>query len=332
MTCSVFAQDYHYSQQYAVPMLLNPSMTGYTNCAGRLAAQYRNQWAAVSEAFQTTSIAYEHTLLKNNENSNGFAGVGLALFNDMAGLGNLRQTSATASTAYHFYLGGSNNHFFSVGGQFTVGQQSVNAQFSYDAQFTGTGFSFALPSGEAALDANRIYLDVAAGLSYTLNTDYFSVNMGGAVFHIPEPDVSLNEGVVSQLPRRFAFHTNMEFPLGNQFTSNLSFIGRLVYQRQGNFNLTNLGGFLKINTEAFGNPAVFSSGGENFIYVGAMYRWQDAAVAMAKLQLGKIGVGVSYDFNTSTLMAASRSQGGFEVGLTYDFGDCETGGSGCPTF
>ena len=63
-----------------------------------------------------------------------------------------------------------------------------------------------------------------------------------------------------------------------------------------------------------------------------MYRWQDAAVAMAKLQLGKLGVGVSYDFNTSTLMAASRSQGGFEIGLTYDFGDCETGGEGCPTF
>lgn len=329
---SLFAQDYHYSQQYAVPMLLNPSMTGYTNCTGRFSAQYRNQWAAVSEAFQTTSAAYEHTLLKNNANSSGFAGVGLALFNDMAGLGDLRQTSATVSGAYHKYLGGDNNHFISAGAQFTVGQQAVSGRYSYDAQFTGTGFSFALPSGEAALAANRTYFDVAAGFSYTMNKDYMKVNIGGAFFHIPEPDVSLNEGVASQMPRRAVLHGNLEFPLGNQYTSNTSLIGRFVYQRQGNFNLTNLGAFLKINTEAFGNPSVYSNAAENFIYIGAMYRWQDAAVAMAKLQLGKVGVGLSYDFNTSSLMAASRSQGGFEIALTYDFGECETGGSICPTF
>ncbi|NJN78542.1 MAG: type IX secretion system membrane protein PorP/SprF [Saprospiraceae bacterium] len=102
LTCAVFAQDYHYSQQYATPMLLNPSMTGYSSCNGRISAQYRNQWASVSDAFQTTSAAYEHKTLQENQFINGFAGVGLALFNDQSGSGYLRQTSVTLSAAYHF--------------------------------------------------------------------------------------------------------------------------------------------------------------------------------------------------------------------------------------
>ena len=80
LTCSVFAQDYHYSQQYAIPMMLNPSMTGYSSCDARVSLQYRNQWASVSDAFQTTSAAYEHKTLQDNQFINGFAGVAKQIF------------------------------------------------------------------------------------------------------------------------------------------------------------------------------------------------------------------------------------------------------------
>lgn len=329
LTCAVFAQDYHYSQQYAVPMLLNPSMTGYTSCEGKISAQYRNQWASVSDAFQTTSATYEHKTLDNNPNINGFAGVGMSIFNDRAGSGNLQQTSVALSAAYHFFLN-DDNQFISLGGQFGVGQQSVKGRFTYDNQFDGSTFSYALPSGEVPLAANKVFFDGGFGASYTLNSEAMILNLGGGLLHLNEPDVSLVEGISSLLPSRLVLHGNVEFPLGNRYTSNVSFIGRMVHQRQNNFRLTNVGGFLKLNLSA-GNQFVFRSDNA-FLYGGVMYRWQDAAVAMLKLQVGQLGFGLSYDFTTSEFIAASKAQGGFELAVTYEFGDCAGTGQICPSF
>jgi type IX secretion system PorP/SprF family membrane protein len=324
--CNVAAaQDYHYSQQYAVPMLLNPAMTGYTNCTGRFSAQYRNQWASVSDAFQTTTAAYEHTAFRNNANINGFAGFGLSLLNDQTGGGFLRQTSVSLSTAYHFYLD-NDQHFISVGGQVGAGQQSVQGGFSYDAQFDGRAFNFSLPSGEAPMNANVMVFDVASGIAYSYITPAMSVNLGAALFHLSEPDVSLVEGVSSFLPRRLALHSNLEFAMNE----NISFIGRITHQRQGEFRLTNFGGMVKFNLSA-GNYPVYRSN-DNFIYAGMLYRWDDAVVGIVKLQLGAATVGVSYDFTTSNLVAASKSQGGFELVFSYNIGECENGGGGCPRF
>jgi type IX secretion system PorP/SprF family membrane protein len=325
LTCVVFAQDYHYSQQYAIPMMLNPALTGYTSCDGRVSAQYRNQWASVSDAFQTTSAAYEHKTFQNNQIVNGFAGLGLTLFNDQSGGGYLRQTSASLSAAYHFFLN-DDNQFISIGGQFGVGQQAVSGPFTYDAQFTGQTFSYALPSGEAPLSANKLYFDGGAGISYTLLNSLMTLNLGASMFHLNEPDVSLVEGELSLLPRRVTLHGNIEFPVNQD----VSIIGRMVYQRQSNFRLTNMGGFVKINLSA-GRQPIFRTN-DSFIYAGLMYRWDDAAVAMLKLQFGQIGFGASYDFTTSEFTAASKSQGGFELGLTYDFGECGGTGQSCPIF
>lgn len=325
LTCSVFAQDYHYSQQYAIPMMLNPSMTGYSSCDARVSLQYRNQWASVSDAFQTTSAAYEHKTFQNNQIVNGFAGVGLTLFNDQSGSGYLRQTSAALSAAYHFYLN-DDNQFISIGGQFGVGQQAVKGPFSYDAQFDGRSFNYALPSGEAPLSANKLYLDGSAGISYNLFTNIMVLNLGTALFHLSEPDVSLVEGELSLLPRRFVLHGNVEFPA----SQDISIIGRVVYQNQSNFNLLNMGGFVKINLSA-GRQPVFRTN-DSFIYVGVMYRFEDAAVVMTKFQFGQVGIGLSYDFTTSEFSAASKSQGGFELVLNYNFGECTGEGQSCPTF
>lgn len=329
IACAVFAQDYHYSQQYAVPMLLNPAMTGYTSCEGRVSAQYRSQWASVSNAYQTTSATYEHKTLDDNPNINGFAGVGLSLFNDQSRIGQLRQTNAALSAAYHFYLS-DDNQFISVGGQFGIGQQAVGRSFTYDAQFDGRTFNTSLSSGELAMNATKIFLDGGFGASYTNQNDIMSLNVGVGMFHLNEPDVSLVESVSSLLPRRLVLHGNIELPLGNRYTSNVSFIGRAVHQRQGSFAMTNIGGFFKLNLSA-GRQPVFRTN-DSFLYGGLMYRWQDAAVAMVRMQFGQLGFGISYDFTTSEFITASQAQGGFELALTYEFGDCAGNGQSCPTF
>jgi type IX secretion system PorP/SprF family membrane protein len=245
--------------------------------------------------------------------------------NDQSGSGYLRQTSAALSGAYHFFLN-DDNQFISIGGQFGVGQQAVKGPFTYDSQFNGRTFSYALPSDEAPLSANKLYFDGAVGISYTLSTNIMLLNLGGAMFHVSEPDVSLIEGELNLLPRRFVLHGNIEFPV----SQDVSIIGRMVYQHQSNFNMSNIGGFVKFNLSA-GRQPVFRTN-DSFIYGGLMYRWNDAAVAMAKFQFGQVAIGLSYDFTTSEFTAASKSQGGFELVLNYNFGECGGTGQSCPTF
>ena len=324
LTITIFAQDYHYTQQYAVPTLLNPSMTGYTNCLGKLALQYRNQWSTRAEGFQTMSAAYEHTVFKNDRNINGFGGIGISLMNDMTGGSLLRQTSVAVSAAYHFYLDGS-HHFLSIGTQVGAGQFAARGALSYDSQFDGLGFDLALPSGEQVMRPVT-YLDVAAGLSYSYTSEQLNVNVGGAIFHLPEPNVSLIEGAIHNLPRRFALHTNLEY----KATDQLALLGRVVYQKQDHFSLLNIGGFVKMNLSAWQEFTFVND--NTFLYAGVLYRWNDAIAAMMKLQLKKVGIGLSYDFSSTDLVGVSKAHGGFEVALTYEFGDCDNFEQTTPLF
>ena len=78
------AQDIHFSQVDANPLLLNPAYAGFYDGVGRFGVIYRNQWASVSTPFQTFAITGEMALWRNSSHSSGFS-AGLSLFNDHAG-------------------------------------------------------------------------------------------------------------------------------------------------------------------------------------------------------------------------------------------------------
>ena len=49
------AQDIHFSQFFASPVLVNPANTGNFNGVARLGLNYRDQWGSVSVPYQTFS-------------------------------------------------------------------------------------------------------------------------------------------------------------------------------------------------------------------------------------------------------------------------------------
>lgn len=53
--------------------------------------------------------------------------------------------------------------------------------------------------------------------------------------------------------------------------------------------------------------------------LGAMYRFQDAAIASVGYHVNTLIMGASYDFNTSSLNRATNSQGGIELSISYVF-------------
>lgn len=84
--CSVLfsiasAQDIHFSNYNAQPLLLNPALTGLNGCDFRVGANFKAQWLGVSEGntYRTSSVFGDFAMGKPTKFSN-FGGVGISMF------------------------------------------------------------------------------------------------------------------------------------------------------------------------------------------------------------------------------------------------------------
>ena len=87
------AQDPQLTQFYSAPLYLAPSFAGATQ-QHRVASTYRNQWPGVSEAYVTYAFSYDHYFSSFN------SGLGLLLFRDEAGSGDLSTTNVGVNYSY----------------------------------------------------------------------------------------------------------------------------------------------------------------------------------------------------------------------------------------
>ena len=89
------AQDIHFSQYFASPLTLNPSLTGSFEGQMRAIANYKSQWNSISPNMYRTMAASVDGSLMNEK-----LGCGLIFFNDKAGTSKmgLTQVALAAST------------------------------------------------------------------------------------------------------------------------------------------------------------------------------------------------------------------------------------------
>src|SRR5215213_6221041 len=81
------AQDPNFSQFFASPLTLNPALTGKFDGDFRLAANYRNQWPTINNAFTTYTVSADASILKNRISEIDQFGVGIMGFRDQSGNG-----------------------------------------------------------------------------------------------------------------------------------------------------------------------------------------------------------------------------------------------------
>jgi hypothetical protein len=99
------AQDLHFSQFMNSPLATNPANTGFLPEGDyRLGVNYRNQWASVMTIPYKTMSAFGDAQVLQNENNDGWLGIGGMLLRDVAGSGNLTSTKLYGSIAYHQML------------------------------------------------------------------------------------------------------------------------------------------------------------------------------------------------------------------------------------
>ena len=81
------AQDYHFSQFYSTPIMLNPASAGFFRGDYRLITNYRRQWGGVTNPYKTMAVSYDMGVWRDKENTK-FLAAGINFYSDKAGDGN----------------------------------------------------------------------------------------------------------------------------------------------------------------------------------------------------------------------------------------------------
>ena len=301
------AQDPNFSQFFASPLTLNPAMTGKFDGAYRVAGNYRNQWPTILDAFVTKTASVDFGILKNRISDIDQMGVGILAVTDRAGDGVLVTNYAGLSFAYHKGLDENGLHQIGAGFQTTYVNKRLDiTKVKFGDQLTPLGFTN--PTSEI-FDNSQInvsFVDVNAGILYNGSTNgYNNFYIGASLYHINRPKETFQGGQYL-LATRATLQAGGKIPIGSYNALHLS----ANHSIQANASNTTVGGAFSYNVNnSDENPTNF--------YIGAWYRFNDAAIPYVGLEFNGLQIGVTYDANTSSLRPASNTRGGMELSLIY---------------
>jgi type IX secretion system PorP/SprF family membrane protein len=303
----VVAQDPNFSQFFASPLTLNPASTGKFDGDFRMAANYRNQWPTINNAFTTYTVSADASILKSRISEVDQFGVGVMGFRDQSGNGVIKYDYVAFSTAYHKGLDENGFNQIGAGFQATFATKKLDVtSLKFEDQLRSDGFTGITQESFAQNRLSLSYLDVNAGILYNgtsngLNNYYLGVSM----YHINRPKESFMNGQF-YLPSRVTIQAGGMLPVGQDDA--IHFSGN--HSRQANATNTLIGGAYMMNMNP-GQPSPTN------LYLGTWIRFGDAIIPYVGLEFGEFHVGATYDVNVSSLKPASNMRGGAEISLIY---------------
>lgn len=296
LTCATLhAQDIHFSQVDANPLLLNPAYAGFYDGAGRFGVIYRNQWASVSIPFQTFALTGEMALWRDDTHRSGVS-IGASLFSDHAGTLHYGTTSAHLSLAYFFALSRHGNNFLSLG------LEGGYAQSGFDP----TRAEMEDPS-ESFLTLQSNYPLLAAGVAwYYQPSGELHTKIGLSMRNINQPNISYLNLDNTYLLRRYSLFARAEY----RHWSSWSLMPVLLFQMQGDYRELVLGTDIKWYLAEGGHHQIS-------LRTGLAYRYADAIIVNLLMEYDAFLFNFCYDANISGLVPASNTIGAFELGMVY---------------
>ncbi|GET20222.1 PorP/SprF family type IX secretion system membrane protein [Prolixibacter denitrificans] len=299
-----YAQDPHFSQFYAAPTFMSPSLAGSTGGV-RLVSNYRNQWPGIKQAYHSYAVSADMYVNKYR------SGFGAIMVTDQAGSADYNTTYLGLQYSYRIQLG--ENLQFIPGLQFTLGQMSLNRnKLIFPDGLVNGGQS----SGDAYLAATKAnYLDFNTSL-FLYSRKYW---IGTTVEHMMQPSYSFLDDQ-ARTPMKMVVFGGMN--VWRERVSRIEEPRRAAfcyrYERQHNFNQLDFGAYWYSRSLEFGawwrGIPVFKN--EN---LGTHYLDNDAIVLSAALVTGSFRFGYSYDIQTSDL--AGFGGGAHEISIIIEFGD-----------
>ena len=301
------AQDPNFSQFFASPMTLNPAMTGKFDGVFRVAGNFRDQWPTINNAFVTKTASFDAGIMKNRLSDIDQLGVGILAMTDRAGDGVLVTNSAAISVAFHKGL--DENGYHQIGAGFQGGYTNKRVDVSkvdFQDELTPLGFTGVTSEIFTNQQVNVSYVDVNAGVLYNGSTNgYNSFYIGASMYHINRPKESFQGGDYL-LNTRTTIQAGGKIPVGTynfiHFAAN--------HSMQAQAKNTIVGGTFSLN---------INNNEENptNLFLGAWYRFNDAAIPYIGLEFNGLHIGATYDATTSSLKSASNTRGGMELSIIY---------------
>lgn len=311
--CQGLGQDIHFSQIDINPVLLNPAYSGFFEGKGRFGMVYRNQWASVSDPYQTYAFTAEWNVYRRRYYGDGI-NIGMSLARDESGTLDYGTTKADAIVSYFRRLNKSNNHFVSAGLSVGFGQQSFNS------------LNIILPEQSETFDVVKTkYPDLGFGLAWFYNpTDNFTIKVGLGAKHLNKPNISYMHLDDVYLHPNYNIYVRTEFGL----TETLSLLPVVLCRFQDQYKEFLYGADFKWYCYQTYKTGINCSAG---VYL----RHADAVVFNLMLEFEPFVLGVAYDYNFSDLKPGSGGNGAFEIALLYRLNEHKRkkgNMSTCPTF
>ena len=314
----VDAQDIHFSQYNASPLLLNPALAGMNACDYRVYANFRTQWVTVSEGntYRTFSGGADMSVGKVTK-YNSFAGIGISFFSDQAGAINFNSNRVDLSFAYHFMLNRKATQQLSIGIQGSFNYTSLDpSKATFDSQYNPlTGQMDSSLAGEMFGRSHVIFGDASVGFLYSGTfRNKSNIYFGFALSHVNQPKISFYPGGINnsfsgeeRLNMKITLHGGGSVPFSNRISALPNFLVLL----QGSAYEFNVGCSFKA---IVGNVSTSNTA----IYGGIQYRGLfDAVILNTRIDYKGFTCGLSYDINISKLLPASNSVGAPEISLMY---------------
>ena len=246
--CMTHAQDEHFSQFFAIPIHLNPALSGAYEGTYRMTAIYRDQWNNSLESPYKTFAAGGDTkfFLGNKKNITDHFGLGLFFVSDRVARFQLNTNKISGYFSYHKKLGDRTPSYLGVGTKFGIIQRNVN----YDNIFFQDQFNqidgFDNATSETLPPNNIGVFDLSLGLNYFVTLEKSKFYIGAAIHHIARPNISFFNKLENPNPsidldqrlnRKITFHASMDRNISHR----VSLQPRLVYQTQGEDNQVDVG-------------------------------------------------------------------------------------------
>lgn len=308
----VKAQDDHFSQSYASPLLLNPATAGNYDGQYRLNLAYKDQWRSISKTYKTFFASADFVLLKKKKRGS-FLGAGIVFNRDKAGAAKLGTTSAGIALAYTVKLNRVN--FIAVGLQSSFVQRSITTSgLKWDNQFNGNSYDPALSTGEPDYSEKINYVDFDGGILWTYMPDVKNkISAGISVKHLNKPSQSFLKSNIDNRDPKLLIHVNGQLKIEDK---NIFIVPIAYFSIQGNLKELNAGGMIRYG---LGLDSKYTGVNKSsFLSLGALYRTGDALIILLNLEYKSMFTcGISYDINISKLSNASNGKGGLEFCLVY---------------
>jgi len=330
-------QDEHFSQFFAVPMHLNPALTGAYSGKYRMAAIYRDQWDNQLESPYTTFAAGGDTNIEikvGRGKDPDRVGIGLFFVNDKVAEFQTVNNKISANFSYQKRLGKKRASYLGAGVQFGITQRNINYDnITFQDQFNQLD-GFTLPTAEFLPPNNFGAFDLGVGINYSAELNKSDFHLGVAIHHVnepsysffdqldlPNPSIDLSQKLESRLVTHLSYNTQLRHLLQLQ--------PRVIYQQQGQSNQLDLGSNIEFGFKD--RPSAFILGFwlTTLDDIDGMHL--ENVTPLVGLKQGQFIFGLSYDIHLRDVLTSPFGFNTFEFSVRFS-GSYEEGGAYCPSF